>query len=257
MDTYRFNKNAWHFKFMKWCWGMEHEDITNMCPYFWSTILTMVIFPVLLLPLLIIKGVKGYAKWKAEKLIQRHESLTNVELIQFYHCLDIMGIARRMKLRERYGKELVDKLDAMGEHAYMKANIEKAEREEKAKKRKSERRQTIGQFYKKTKWILNLIIYGCICIGLYYLWLLLALVYGHLLLVDWAAFFQSLLRVIGIILLTASGVAIGAVVLMYTKVGEMFNNFLSKVSQRSSGFFDYIGEWYRDNCPAIEWKDND
>ncbi len=44
-DVFKLKKNSWHTKLMKRIWGYETNDFTNMCPYFWLSIINVIIVP--------------------------------------------------------------------------------------------------------------------------------------------------------------------------------------------------------------------
>lgn len=54
-EIFVLKKNAWHSKLMKFIWGYSHYDFSHICPYFWLSVLNVVIF----IPICIIKGLKG------------------------------------------------------------------------------------------------------------------------------------------------------------------------------------------------------
>ena len=37
------NKNSWHFKLVNWMWEAETSEIRNVCPYYWSLVLSVLI----------------------------------------------------------------------------------------------------------------------------------------------------------------------------------------------------------------------
>lgn len=47
---FTLNKNGWYVKLMMWTWGMSQKEamFTNMCPFFWLTILNILIIPITL-----------------------------------------------------------------------------------------------------------------------------------------------------------------------------------------------------------------
>lgn len=49
-NPYTFKKYAWHVKLFNWCYGVYPPQVfPTMCPYFWSWIGTLIIFPLILL----------------------------------------------------------------------------------------------------------------------------------------------------------------------------------------------------------------
>lgn len=58
-DVFNLKKNAWHSKLMKFTWGYTHRDFSHICPYFWLSILNVVIFPLTFLIKKVIVGIGG------------------------------------------------------------------------------------------------------------------------------------------------------------------------------------------------------
>jgi len=48
-DVFVLKKNSWHTKLMKRIWGWDYYDFSNMCPYFWLTIVNVIISPFIIL----------------------------------------------------------------------------------------------------------------------------------------------------------------------------------------------------------------
>jgi hypothetical protein len=48
-DVFVLKKNSWHTKLMKRIWGWNYYDFSNMCPYFWLTVLNCLIAPFIIL----------------------------------------------------------------------------------------------------------------------------------------------------------------------------------------------------------------
>lgn len=42
-DVFVLSKNSWHMKLMKWVWNLDHRDFSHICPYFWMSVLNLVI----------------------------------------------------------------------------------------------------------------------------------------------------------------------------------------------------------------------
>lgn len=53
-DVFVLKKNSWHVKLMRWIWGYEYYEFRNMCPYFWLSVLNVII----VIPFAIFVGVK-------------------------------------------------------------------------------------------------------------------------------------------------------------------------------------------------------
>ena len=62
-DSFKLKRSSWHMSMMNYIWGLEHYDFTHMCPYFWLSILNLLlIIPTSLIRWLIIKPIKFLAK---------------------------------------------------------------------------------------------------------------------------------------------------------------------------------------------------
>ena len=48
--TLNLSKNAWHFKLINYMWEAEVSEIRNACPYYWSLVLSILIFIPYLIP---------------------------------------------------------------------------------------------------------------------------------------------------------------------------------------------------------------
>lgn len=82
-DVYKINKDGWAMKLMHFIWGYTYRDFPNMCPFFWLSLLNVMIviligIPYLLFKLtdfvlgkpcmLLIKGIGEYTKSSKEKV---------------------------------------------------------------------------------------------------------------------------------------------------------------------------------------------
>ena len=47
-DVFKLKKNSWHMSLMTWIWGYTYRDFSNMCPYFWLSVLNVIILPLFL-----------------------------------------------------------------------------------------------------------------------------------------------------------------------------------------------------------------
>lgn len=58
-DVFVLNKNAWHSKLMTFIWGFDTSDFSHMCPYFWVSVLNLlVVIPVIIVRLVILVAKK-------------------------------------------------------------------------------------------------------------------------------------------------------------------------------------------------------
>lgn len=93
-NLYNFSKNSWHVKLFKWIYNIDPtQQFKSMCPYFWTYVITLLFFPLVLIIKLFGKSgtlflnyLKDYSRNKANKAIESFkarvgdgESLTNEE----------------------------------------------------------------------------------------------------------------------------------------------------------------------------------
>ena len=43
-ETFTLSKNSWHVKLMYYIWKWDYSDFSNICPYFWLSVINVVIF---------------------------------------------------------------------------------------------------------------------------------------------------------------------------------------------------------------------
>jgi len=73
-DVFNLKKNAWHSKLMNFTWGYTHRDFSHICPYFWLSILNVIMFPI---TFLIKNVIIGLGKLLGELLVKISDSLIN------------------------------------------------------------------------------------------------------------------------------------------------------------------------------------
>ncbi len=44
-DLITMNEQCWHYKLIKFVWGFNPKEFHNLCPYFWTTIASVFVFP--------------------------------------------------------------------------------------------------------------------------------------------------------------------------------------------------------------------
>ena len=44
-DSVELSKNAWYMKMLRFMWGTGWEKFNNLCPLFWSVVLSILVFP--------------------------------------------------------------------------------------------------------------------------------------------------------------------------------------------------------------------
>lgn len=70
-DIFTFKKKSWHMQLMTLIWGFEYYNFRNMCPYFWLSVLNILIGWWLILPFKlfgkIVIGIISYFKDSLEQ----------------------------------------------------------------------------------------------------------------------------------------------------------------------------------------------
>lgn len=66
------SEKSWHFKLLKYMWDADIRSLTNMCPYYWSVVCSVII----LIPYLFLRYSGKFADWcenliKWDKLVNR------------------------------------------------------------------------------------------------------------------------------------------------------------------------------------------
>lgn len=70
-DQFTLNKNAWYSKMMNYIWGLKPRDFSHICPFFWLSILNILIF----IPFASIKSFLQVIGWCIERF---SKFLTNI-----------------------------------------------------------------------------------------------------------------------------------------------------------------------------------
>lgn len=70
-DVFVLRKSSWHMSLMKWIWNLNYKDFTHICPYFWMSVLNIVI----IIPVAIFRGLAyafmGMFGWIGDALEKR------------------------------------------------------------------------------------------------------------------------------------------------------------------------------------------
>ncbi len=54
-DVFELRKNSWYMKLMNFIWGYTEKDFPNMCPFFWLSVLNVIIAMIMAVPYLLWK----------------------------------------------------------------------------------------------------------------------------------------------------------------------------------------------------------
>ncbi len=86
-NLYTFSKSAWHVKLFKWVYGTDPTKTFNtMCPYFWSMVATLILFPLILI--IKIFGKSGTALLKSLESRKRDNLIKNRDAF-LKRCSDV------------------------------------------------------------------------------------------------------------------------------------------------------------------------
>ena len=81
----KFSENDWHYKLIRFVWGIDPSIFRNLCPYFWLMIASVFVF----LPVLVYKGLKLIFKKAGEYNDRAFENgLSEEELYYVYQSIE-------------------------------------------------------------------------------------------------------------------------------------------------------------------------
>lgn len=232
--TFEFSTTSWHYKLMKWIWNVDKESITNMCPYFWSVIATLLF----IIPLTIYRVVEnGMVKRKYNYLFRTIATLPSIEkippqtLLKLYKCFSGISSYWYTLLKKQYGEQYIKDLYSAGYlYRYKKENNNRFE-EDFIDRTITNISNIYNRFFKNlVKPLLYIILGGVIVyvspfISLYDVLLFFAIVLGICIFVGVSIF---ILYIVDDIL---------------------------KMPKKTSKFFSFIFTRISNACPGIKWKD--
>lgn len=100
IDSFTLNKNAWYSKLMKYIWKLYPQDFTHICPFFWLTLLNILIFPFVFL----FKTILGTILYKIADLIEKRiEKIREQNAKELKEMLNL--IKQKPELQEEYSKK--------------------------------------------------------------------------------------------------------------------------------------------------------
>jgi len=71
---YSFSKDAWHVKLYKWLYDVDPtKKYKNMCPYFWSLIITFILLPFMVILKLFGNLSSKYYKWNYQRKEDKYQ----------------------------------------------------------------------------------------------------------------------------------------------------------------------------------------
>lgn len=264
--------DGWYVKLMKFIWGLDHSDFPNMCPFFWLTLLNIVmIIPICIIKILIVlftfirrPFTKLFNKWDdylREKQREEDEKINNLSEEEFEKFLKSFGYSQLKKFGIKHN--LNDSKFRIYRHLRGLAhNHERVQKEE--------RKQVVTKKMKAMKnlWIAKII--GKMLI-------IISIILALLLLTKFVMFLCTLkVDIDGLIIVLKAfgwGVPITAVVILLYKAfkyvfsligfhgrdvfGSIGNGVLNGFTWIGKGF-KTIGQiiytLYKGNCPGITWK---
>lgn len=69
IESFKLKKDGWHMKLMNFIWGVTYKDFSHICPYWWSTLATVVFIVPLLAWTFLKKGIIYLAE-KADDMVR-------------------------------------------------------------------------------------------------------------------------------------------------------------------------------------------
>lgn len=294
-DVFKLKKDSWHMRLMTRIWGYDHYDFSNMCPYFWLSVLNVIIAPVFFLFVLFLPLIIKIKEIIEENAKQRRIACREAEQKWIEDIIK--------KVRENPSDPIVDKIarsyynwdkDKRYNKKYrqffyyfhLEPNLhekyEKIREEEKLKKeQKKTKRQEIGQYTVKIKYAAKLVGIALLLFAGY--WLVKLLIF--LATLNWGTILIAALKYTGVTLLIFLGgvfvvAALRAIYdgikLLWCKFGdycvpcsdrrEKIGNFFVMMFKGITAPFIWTGRGIfklfivlkalkDNNCPAIEWEE--
>lgn len=276
----KFTRQSWHRRLQRFTLGLqttEHFDFKNLCPYFWITMLCLILFPfvgilkfVFISVSLILDFLEKYVAAPLDKWIffpmyeNRIKMWDNVDT---YRAFRKGGKAFRAwqslhpdwsKLIETYRIDYYKWMDEQGrrETANRKAKYEAA-------KLRQARILRAAMLLKKTFPVLAAAVVGGIVYGLYRLCRAAVHWDWHKILTNAFAF-----AIGGVIVLIAIGVGIGIICWIKTMINpdddyvddrplrrRVFLSIKEGFADVFGIFFEYIKAIKTNYCPSIEWEE--
>lgn len=293
-DVFALKKNSWHAKLMKYIWTtISHKDFSHMCPYFWLSILNVIIVvPVFLYRISIspiVKFISSKMKSIAEKQKAKNRKILDAIVLelkekqteeQVYTHLLYLNNNRKIKLTNfvegvlfQIDWDLYSNMTREPDSYFLKAyvRVKRKLQDLKEEKKKKEvpalcsNKERINKILKIAKPIGKIFIYVISCT------LIMAAAYGVYLLglkavsVDPMVYIWALLIVLG-----ATAVAVFIVMLVNKmKVMDLptyensivsdILNFLWKIIKfipyQIYCFIKLLINILKNSCPAIDWKE--
>lgn len=250
--NYQLNANSWHAKLMKFNWGLEGEEFTNMCPYFWLTILNVfVVLPVAICKIVAypIDEISEYIskKNKARRLIFYEETYKKLMAKggrDWFRSIDLRKSSNRKYTKFYYGY-LKDKnrnlYDILWDHVYDMRMWGPLINEKRSEEYVPIKTFLLGlvRGIKVFFTILWYIAMGFIVVTL--IWVLIKN-FGK---IDWAYVLYFILYLSG---------AVGIINLMAKYNSKAKKGFLF-IMWPIIQLFKLIGMLYKNNCPGIVWNE--
>lgn len=278
VESFKLRKNSWHMSLMTYIWGFRARDFSHICPYFWLSILNLIIIiPYFVLRIVFAKFLWGGLGWLIDGM---SEYLTRVEERKFaelYSSVKVDPLAKEEALHlctnEWYkftqSFKYVDwDLYQEMEDRRRTVLILKVERKEAAEIKSYER--TIKRKARITKlvnfirplltllaWALGAAVIGFVGWILYYVVLFFMHIHYH---INLYAVLKWIGIVVGFILLIWAIIRVVGWLVLKMKC-TIRPSWMRHLLKPFKWFFQGIGllikiivQMIKNNCPAIDWE---
>lgn len=269
VDQFSLSKNSWHARMMNYIWGFKTSDFSHICPYFWLSILNVIIF----IPFAILKTfVRGlivvlnrstdlfdqkYDQWEKNYIKKLHNDPAELERFA--------GNVLCNKRFNRIWNKITSRFWSEGSYSAiynkvtkLRADLEDKREEEKERRRLSNKQKInkINRIFKPfAQFIIGLAATASVMAVFYGIYLII--IYNPIKRINW----REVLVILGISGIIIIGTIVIALGLRYIVEAIKKRSECGKSTWVGS-FFTGIGKFFsicfqiiKNNCPAIKWED--
>lgn len=105
--VFQVRKKGWYIRLLKFMWDVDYEDFTHMCPLFWTTVISIILF----IPWMVVAGIAKSViaiikvrKEAADKKRAEKEIVLKTEAEKLYQSISADSAARSKFAKEIYMK---------------------------------------------------------------------------------------------------------------------------------------------------------
>lgn len=96
------NTNSWHFKLNGRWWGIWEHDSSNLCKYFWETVLSVLITALIVSVICFVIGMWGYLIWN----VPFYNKIMGVIIIAWFFSIVFVPIFAIKGFRKLVGEDV-------------------------------------------------------------------------------------------------------------------------------------------------------